>query len=134
MKIHHVGYLVKDINKAIDAFEKLGIEKYGDVFFDEDRKSHICFMGNQHEVELIAPGKESDIYPLLKKYCNMPYHICYDVQNLDESIVEFTSKGFLLFKDKMRACAISDEAQVAFLIHAKIGIIELVQEKVEGVN
>lgn len=127
MKIHHIGYLVKDINKSIEAFEKLGLKKYTDVCFDRDRDSDICFLGENHEIELVQPHKESDIYPLLKQFNNAPYHVCYEVEDIDNSIQEYVSKGFLLFKEKTRANAISSQALVAFLIHAKIGIIELVQ-------
>lgn len=57
----------------------------------------------------------------------MPYHVCFVVKNLSEVISEYVTKGFLLFKDVSDAKAISENARVAFLIHASIGIIELLQ-------
>ena len=45
MKFHHVGYLVKNMNKAVQGFEKLGLKRSGEIFFDEKRQANICFVG-----------------------------------------------------------------------------------------
>lgn len=128
-RIHHVGYLVKDIKKSITAFSSLGFSMRGDVMFDPDRNADICFMYPPagEVVELVSPNKDSDIFPLLKKFNNAPYHICYEVEDLAHAIEYLKAKGFLLFKEPQRAMAISNSAQVAFLMHTRMGMIELVQ-------
>ncbi len=129
MKIHHIGYLVKKIDKSIPLFNTLGYELTKDVYYDAVRKSHICFMENGGiTIELVCPERDSDIYPLLKKYVNTPYHICYAVEHIDTAIAALTNNGWLLFKDKAPAPAISDTAEVAFLMHTNAGIIELVAD------
>lgn len=126
--LHHVGYLVKDIEKSTIAFEKLGILPLKDTYFDMDRKVDICFLGGEADcVELVAPRDDSNLYPLLKQYKNMPYHLCYQVEDLRDAIKEYAGKGFLVIKEPRRALAIAENATVAFLMHSKIGIIELLQ-------
>jgi methylmalonyl-CoA/ethylmalonyl-CoA epimerase len=78
-------------------------------------------------IELVSPYKESDIYPLLKKYSNTPYHVCYEVENLTSATEYLQDKGFLIFKEAQWARAISQTAKVVFLIHTRMGMIELVE-------
>ena len=127
--VHHLGYLVKSIEKSKKAFDSLGYEIESDVFFDEGRLADFCFMKrNGICVELVEPKKESDLFPLLKTYGNKIYHVCYSVENLDDAVEELQKNGFLLFKDKQEAPAISETAAVVFMMHTAMGIIELVQE------
>ena len=96
--------------------------------YDEIRKSYLCFLKGKGEcIELIEPTRESELCPLMKKYVNTPYHICYKVDNLQAAISKLKEIGFLIFKDIEKAPVISSHAEVAFLMHSRIGIIELVQ-------
>lgn len=127
-KIHHIGYLVNDINKSLKIFLDLGYKIYSEPKFDTIRKVNICFLYLENNfIELIEPNEESSIYPLLKKYKNSPYHICYQVENIDTAVQKFTHKGFILIDSKEKAPAISDNSYVAFLMHTRIGIIELLE-------
>lgn len=131
-KFHHVGYLVKNIDKSEETFMALGFSVSKEKVFDDIRKAYISFMsGNGTVVELIEPTEESDIYPLLKKYTNAPYHMCYTVDSIPAAIEELKAKGYLLFKATEKAPAISEYSEVAFLIHNRIGMIELLQENVQ---
>lgn len=129
-KVHHLGYLVKDISKSAVAFQLLGYEVEKAVYFDNERLVNFCFL-KKHEtrIELVEPNRESDIYPLLKNYNNAVYHVCYEVQNIDKAVTELEKNGFLLFRDKQKALAISENAVVVFMMHIRMGMIELVQER-----
>lgn len=130
MKIHHIGYLVKKIEKSIESFEALGYLITVSSTWDEGRKAHICFLENEgYCVELICPSKESSLYPLLKQYNNAPYHICYVCDHLEQTIEGLASKKFMMFKEPAPAPVIGKNARVAFLMNASIGMIELVEEK-----
>lgn len=95
-EVHHIGYLVKNIQKSIKTFSLLGYSVEKKSFFDEIRNADIAFMTQNGEarVELVEPKKESDIYPLLKKYANSPYHICYKVKNLASAVSEIRGGWF----------------------------------------
>lgn len=127
--VHHIGYIVKDINKSIKAFESLEYKKATEIIFDDERKTNFCFLEKDGvQVELVEPDSQSDIYPLLKTYKNSIYHVCYSVSDIDEAVEDLKGKGFLLFRKTQKAPAISNNAKVVFLIHSRMGIIELVQE------
>lgn len=139
MKIHHVGYLVKNIRRAIQEFEKLGfsVEKadsgkmgqpYG-IVQDNIRGINIIFMLNgAYRIELVEPiDTESPIYNLLKKYKNCPYHICYYADDIQKKVSELEENGWVLFQPLEKAPAIHNK-RVAFLMNASIGMIELVEE------
>ena len=78
-------------------------------------------------VELVEPcGEESDAYAYYNKIHNGPYHICYKVDNIDDSIKEFIEKGYILVKKKEQAIACGNKT-VCFLFKNAMGLIELVE-------
>ena len=128
--VHHIGYLVKDINKSVNAFRTLGYELEKDTVNDLERLSRICFLKKGSLlVELVEPTEDSDIFPLLKTYNNCIYHICYEVNDIDETVSELKQEGYLLFRDKQVAKAISETAVVVFLMHTRMGIVEILQSR-----
>ena len=130
MRVHHIGYLVKKIDKAVESFVALGYEVTIQPTWDSGREAHLCFLENcGYCVELICPAKESSLYPLLKQYHNAPYHICYSCDDLEKSIEELKKSKYKLFKEPADAPVIGKNARVAFLMSASAGMIELVEEK-----
>lgn len=130
MKIHHIGYFVKKIERAIVAFKNLGFEIEKDTIFDEYRGIDICFMiKDGYRVELVSPkNKESVVYALQKKYGNSPYHICYACNDIEETINELRGNGYVKFDEPHEAVALGNQL-VCFLIHPYLGMIELLEEK-----
>ena len=128
MKVHHIGYLVKKMEKAKKAFEDLGYTVKQDVVFDDYRQIDICFLEKDgYVVELVSPvSKDSVIANLYKKYGNSPYHICYETDDIDKSIAELQEKNYMVFDEKHEAVAI-DGKNVCFMIHPALGMIELVE-------
>ena len=128
MKVHHIGYLVKNISKTEKKFLELGYEVESPTKFDEIRNIDIEFLVNgDYRVELIEPkGEESPMYPLLKRYKNTPYHLCYEVENIDEAIAELQDKHYTVIQEPNIAPCIEDK-KVAFLNNISMGIIELVE-------
>ncbi len=131
MKIHHIGYLVKKIDRAIQAFEGLGFEREAEIVFDEYRGIDICFMVKDgYRVELVSPSnKDSIVYELQKKYGNSPYHFCYICDDAVTTIDELRRNGYVRLDEPHEAVAF-DNKIVCFLIHPYLGMIELLEEKV----
>lgn len=128
MKVHHIGYLVKKMDKAIPSFEALGYTLIVPATWDEGRDADICFLENDgYCVKLICPSKESALFPLLKQYSNAPYHSCYVCDDLEEAIEELKQQKFMLFKEPSPAPVIGASARVAFFISSRAGMIELVE-------
>ncbi len=133
MKVHHIGYLVKEIQKSIPAFEALGYQvddRFPVDFWDASRMAHFAFLRcGGYCIELIAPAKESPLYALYRQYKCAPYHMCYLCEGLEETIERLKEKGFMLFLAPAPAPAIGETANVAFLISARAGMVELLEEK-----
>lgn len=133
MKIHHIAYAVKSIEKSRIGFEILGYREIQPVVEDEQRGIHISFMehGDSGQViELIEPAAdENPVGNYLKKMKGIatPYHICYETEDLDKALQEFMDKGFIVTAEPAPAPAI-DGRRVAFLIQKSVGVIELLEE------
>ncbi len=129
MKVHHIGYFVKNIEKGKRSFIDLGYEVEQDVVRDEYRGIDIAFLVKDgYRVELVSPyTEESVVYDLRKRMGNSPYHICYEVADMDTAIGELQAQRFVVTQEPHEAVAI-DGKRVCFLIHGQIGIIELVEE------
>ena len=137
MKIDHIGYLVKDINRSIEVFKLLGFSQETDIITDDiadgdnnARNVLLCFMNNETtRVELVSPIDEnSDVYATIKRQGEGPYHICYRVADLEESIAELKASGWLVLKRPAKALAF-DFSRVVFLFKRGAGMIELVETK-----
>ncbi|WP_276929320.1 VOC family protein [Herbinix luporum] len=128
MKIHHIGYLVEDINTATEEFQELGYTLKNQVIYDNTRKIYISFLtNNNYLIELIQPTEESPgLSKMLKKNGSMPYHICYETDNLENSIQSLQKKGYFLIQPCAIAPALNNK-KVAFLMNTSVGIIELVE-------
>lgn len=129
MVIHHVGYLVKNIEKAEADFILLGFQKEKETVYDSLRDAYISFWVNGAErVEFVSPASENSVvYNLLKKYKNMPYHICYSCKDIHKASEELRNNGFIMFRDEEEAVAL-DSRKVIFMMSAYSGIIELLEE------
>lgn len=132
MRIHHIGYLVKNIQKASETMQKIGYTIESVIVRDSAREVDICFLiNNGYRIELVSPiNKESALYPLLRKYKNTPYHICYECNDIraleleNENII----KESIQIEAPKEAPAIANR-QVVFYMNPYIGIIEFVEKE-----
>lgn len=128
MKIHHVGYLCKNIEKSVEHFKALEFVPEGSVVYDANRDIDILFMTNgDYRIELVAPKtKESVVYDTFKKLGTTPYHICYCCENIKAKQKELSEQGYTTISDIAPAPAING-SDVCFMLNARVGIIELVE-------
>lgn len=84
LTIHHLGIIVKDIDKNIDFYEKLGYTCSSELIVDTIQKNNIIFLKSpdkMQELELIEPlNQDSSTYNFKPSY----HHICYDVSNIPD--------------------------------------------------
>ncbi|HBA68251.1 MAG TPA: lactoylglutathione lyase [Lachnospiraceae bacterium] len=126
--IHHIGYLVKKIDKAMEAFQHLGYSAVSDIIYDGGRKVHICFMEKDgYRIELVSPGDSSSVVSgLLKKYKNSPYHICYETADFETDFASLSAEGFTAIDTPTPAPALGGR-RVVFLMNPFLGMIELLE-------
>ena len=129
MKIHHIGYLVKKLDKAISAFVHLGYEMFQEKVFDEYRQTNLCFLKKDgYVIELVSPvSKESVVYGLLKKLGNTAYHVCYETENIKEEMQNLEKDGYVLCSELHEAVAFQNR-KVCFYINPYLGMIELLEK------
>lgn len=131
MKVHHIGYLVKNIEKAKKQFQNIGYQIEQDTVCDTWRDIDICFLVKDgYRIELVAPRTNtSAVGELRKKLNNSPYHICYEVDSLECAIEALREERYVIWQEPHEAPAIAGR-KVAFLIHGQIGMIELVESAI----
>ena len=132
MKIHHIGIVVNNIQDSLGEFSKF-------IKFDEttiptligSQKVNVCFMKlGELRIELIEPvGNDSPVLNFLEKGGGFN-HICFEVENLSNTIDEMTKKGGRLIVSPVEGF---DGRQIAFVFlnmkKTNFNLIELVEIK-----
>lgn len=128
LTVHHIGYLVKKIEKARNAFTSLGYQIEQDTVRDEIRKVDICFLiKDGYRIELISPyADDSVVSGLMNRYKNSPYHICYETADFDAAFADLCVNGFIAIDTPTPAPALGGR-EVVFLNNAALGMIELIK-------
>lgn len=129
MTPHHIGYLVKNIDKATAEFTKLGYSIIKEKQYDDYRKVDITFleMGG-YVVELVAPAANGSVVDgIMNRYKNAPYHICYEVEDFENTAIKLSENGYVAIDDATPAPAI-DGKRVQFFMNRFAGMIEIVEK------
>lgn len=130
MKVHHYGLATKSIEKSTKAFLSLGYEACSAVIFDPLQGVNLLFLKNEndHLIELVEPAQEDNpISKILTKVGNSLYHICYEVDELAQSIVELKKQRFMVVVEPTPAIAF-DNKRISFLYNPALGLIELLEK------
>lgn len=126
---HHIGIAVLDIDTTAAVYLQAGYVK-SPTKYDPLQNVYICFLskGNMPLIELLAPADDtSPVYNTLDKMGVTPYHICYQVENIEQSIIELRKQQYVVVKRPEIAVAI-DNHKVCFLYNKSVGLIELVEK------
>ena len=130
MKIDHIGYAVKKIDKAMKSFETLGYV-FEEVIEDFDRNILISFgCKDGYRIELVQPldkKKESPVDVYLSKVGPTPYHICYVSNDFEREVEELKTQGFRVIIEPAKAVAF-DGKRVVFMMNLGMGLMEIVEE------
>jgi len=96
-KLHHVAVVVRDIDKAVDYYQSLGIATVGrEVIFPESKpkiRAKFVQIGSL-PIELIQPVEgESSYKEFLDSKGEGVQHIAFAVDNLDNEMAKLVDKG-----------------------------------------
>ena len=129
MKIDHIGYAVKRIDRAQSAFERLGFV-FESVIDDIDRNVKLAFgVKDGYRIELVAPldrKEESPIDQYLSNSVGTPYHICYESENFDTEVEELVKQGYKVVIEPKPAIAFGNR-RVVFLMNIGFGLMEIAE-------
>ena len=127
MRIDHIGYAVKNIDKARKSMEALGYA-FEPTVEDKDRNIFIAFGElDGYRVELVAPmGEGSPVDMYLSKIGPTPYHICYRSSDIEADIAELQKNRFKVSIPLAPAIAFGNK-RVVFMFSLSVGLIEIVE-------
>ncbi len=125
MKIHHIGIVCKNIEKAVREYGKLfEIVEQSPVVYDDLQRAQLCMVKTNTglDVEFIS-GEQ--VEGLLKQKVSY-YHLCYSVSDIENEISRFEGNGALTISAPKPAVLFGGK-RVAFML-TKSGLIEFVEE------
>ena len=128
MNFHHMGLAVSHDEQAVLFLESLGYY-IGNKIYDIEQNVHLrmCTATNKPAVELIIPGiGESPLDPILKRYNELIYHTCYEVNNVKMTLSSIEKSGVRIIPVAEPKPAILFEGRkVSFYKVMGFGLIEL---------
>ncbi|MBO4315760.1 MAG: VOC family protein [Prevotella sp.] len=129
LRFHHIGFACFDIDESKVFYEKMGYQ--ASVTMDDPlQDTRVCFLKKEGMpyLELISPiDEKSPVNRLLQAQGVMPYHICYEVDDIELTMQKLRKEQkFILVTSPKPACAI-DNRRVAFMFRKDVGLIELVE-------
>ena len=98
LRIHHYGLATDNLERSMATLRSLGYQ-FGEITLDPVQKVQVVFASRPQEamIEIIcdidANGPTKNI---VSKTGNGLYHICYEVDNIEETTMELRGKQFLL--------------------------------------
>jgi methylmalonyl-CoA/ethylmalonyl-CoA epimerase len=129
LKIHHVGYVVRDTAAAMEQCRALGFEPLTVSLYDAPRDADIVFLQNGcYRIELVAPRSERSVaWGVLKSRGPGPYHVCFECPDVARTAEALREQGYLPLRPPEPAPALGGRL-VLFLAGRHTGMIELVGE------
>ena len=126
MKLDHIGYITDQLEETKKSFLQLGYVSESVVDF-EAHKSKVCFLRKEGEttVEIVEPYENNKSLRKLLKNGVTPYHLCYEVENINESISTLTGGGYISLSEPLPAPAFNGRL-ICYLWSREAGFIELV--------
>ena len=128
MRVDHIGYAVKKIDKAKKSMEALGYI-FEPTVEDTERNIYIAFGKlDGYRVELVAPmGEGSPVDMHLSKIGPTPYHICYKSDDIEGDIEKLKASRYKVSIPPAPAVAFGGK-RVVFLYNLSVGLIEIVED------
>jgi len=129
-KISHIGIAVKDLDQAIEFYQKLGLILESTEVVESQKVKVAFFPVGETRIELLAATcEESPIAKFIEKKGEGIQHIALHVDNLQEELNQAEEKGIVLIDKEPRPGA--HNASIAFLHPKSTGgvLLELCEEK-----
>lgn len=125
--IDHIGYAVRDIQETAAPYVAAGWE-LSEVYNEEVQHARIAFLRKEGmtTIELVSPleGK-SPVDRFLDNGGVQPYHICYIVEDVWETIEDLHDEGFVPLFMPVPSVAMENK-EICYLYHEHVGLIEVV--------
>ena len=128
-ELDHIGYLTGSIPETSKVFEILGYTA-GNTVNDDTQQTKICFLRKEGEatIELVEPYENNrTMQKMLTKSGVTPYHLCYEVENIDIEFDELIANNWTPLFKPVEASAFNNR-RICYFWNSEIGFIELVNK------
>lgn len=114
-KLEHIGIAVRNLEEANRLFAKLlGVEHYKIEAVEREGVRTSFFNVGGVKIELLeATRSDSAIATFIEKRGEGIHHLAFDVEDVQQKIVDFTADGFKVLSEKPMPGA--DNKMIAFL-------------------
>jgi len=130
LKVHHFGFVVRDIAQASASFHRLfSIEPSTPVVHDSLQRVAVTFLPLRESVhlELIEPvGAGSPVERFLGAGGGL-HHICFQTQNIQADVEKLRQLGMVLVCGPTPAAAFANR-KISFLYGSETGLVELLED------
>jgi len=132
MKLHHVGIVVDDIESGIQLHKALfGFDPITEVVDDPIQKVSVVLLSGPEAdsvpIELIAPlSDDSPVSKILKGNTRL-YHLCFLVENIEETLKNFRSHGAIIISGPVPA-ELYEGKRIAFVYTPDKYVVELLEK------
>lgn len=129
LTFHHVGIACHKIEKTLPFYAAMGYTA-APVVDDLIQHVRVCFLDKEGapRLELLEPlDDQSPVARTLASSGVTPYHLCYQVQDIENAIQSLRGQRFLLVTGPVPACAMENR-RIAFLFKKDVGLVELVEQ------
>jgi methylmalonyl-CoA/ethylmalonyl-CoA epimerase len=131
LKLHHVGYVVNDIEKAAAGFAgSVGAHWDGKIVADPLQGARVSFLTTSPEdaqIELVEPDSAgAPTARFLRERGEGMHHLCYEVRDLTATLQAMRAAGSLLAKPPKPAAAFGGR-RIAWLLTPEKLLLELLE-------
>ena len=132
LRLHHVGFVVQDINASVHAFLSSVAPAWdGRIFLDPLQRVSVAFLNTaagDPSIELVAPaGSDSTVSRFLERGGGL-HHICYEVDYLERAIAQFRARRSLLVRRPLPAVAF-DGRRIAWVLTPERLLLEFLERE-----
>jgi len=127
---HHIGIATPDIERTSFIYRQAKFHMT-EIIADPLQNVNICFLSKKHHplIELVSPlSIDSPVSKIIEKSGVTAYHMCYEVDDILESLRQLKQLKFVPLSKPVPAMALQNRL-ICFLYHLDSGLIELMQSK-----
>ena len=132
MRLHHVAYVTKDVDRKAAKLESLlGFRKAGPPVVDTVQGVRIQFMdlGDDGLLELLEPhGEKSPVQRHLDQGGGL-YHLCFEVDDLEGTLQRLRDTGEAFVVCEPVPAPAIENRRVAFVVTSERDLVEFVEAR-----
>jgi methylmalonyl-CoA/ethylmalonyl-CoA epimerase len=129
IRLSHIGVIVKDIKEFSRTLEDIfGARPVSETVKDTEQKAFLkMYKSGESFIELISPASEdSNVQTALKRMGEGLAHLCFETDNLEETLDLVRKHGALVFT-KPTPAVLFNRRKVAFAILPNKMIVEFLE-------